>query len=119
MIRIALFASGSGTNAENIVRHFAGNEIVKIQLILTNNPKAGVIERAHKLNVPVEIFSKADLENSDRIYDKLKSEQIDFIVLAGFLLLIPQKLINEYLGRIVNIHPALLTFKRWQRLLRK
>jgi phosphoribosylglycinamide formyltransferase 1 len=108
MIRIAVFASGSGTNAENIVRYFSGNDILKIQLILTNNPKAGVIERASKLKVPVEIFSKADLESSDLISNKLKEAQIDFIVLAGFLLLIPKKIIDSYKGRIINIHPALL-----------
>ncbi len=108
MIKIAVFASGSGTNAENIVRHFSDNDRVKIQLILTNNANAGVIERGRRLNIPVEVFSKKELESSDRITDILKAGQIDFIVLAGFLLLIPQNIIDSYRGRIINIHPALL-----------
>jgi phosphoribosylglycinamide formyltransferase-1 len=108
MIKIAVFASASGTNAENIVRHFSDNDRIKIQLILTNNANAGVIERAHRLHIPIEVFSKKELESSDRITDILKAGQIDFIVLAGFLLLIPQNIIDSYRGRIINIHPALL-----------
>ena len=108
MKKIAVFASGSGSNAENIVRFFSSNARVKIQLILTNNAKAGVSERARRLNIPIEVFSKKDLESSDRIINILETEQIDFIVLSGFLLLIPQNIIDRYRGRIINVHPALL-----------
>jgi phosphoribosylglycinamide formyltransferase 1 len=108
MIRIAVFASGSGTNAENIARYFKDNALVQIQLILTNNDKAGVIDRAKNLNIPVEIFSKNNFNDTDGILNRLIKEKIDFIVLAGFLLLVPDDIILKYKGRIINIHPALL-----------
>lgn len=108
MIRIAIFASGSGSNTENIVRHFAGSKSARIQRIFTNNPKAGVIDRAGKLNIPCEVFSKMNFEGPNDILSKLVTEKIDFIVLAGFLLLIPKNIIEKFKDRIINIHPALL-----------
>lgn len=108
MIRIAIFVSGSGSNAENIVRYFSGSKYIQIQRIYTNNPKAGVIDRANKLNIPSEVFSKTNLEEPNNLISKLEAEKIDFIVLAGFLLLMPLEIIEKFKGKIINIHPALL-----------
>jgi len=105
MIRIVIFASGSGTNAENIINYFRNSE-VKVTHVLTNNQNAGVIERAKKLDIPSKVFSKSAL-NSDGFLQFLKNEA-DFIILAGFLLKIPEKLIQAFSNKIVNIHPALL-----------
>ena len=106
--RLAIFASGSGTNAENIIHYFKDNENIDIALVLTNNPKAGVIKRAMNLNVPVVIFTKEEFYNTTKISDILNGNSIDFIVLAGFLWMIPGGIIRTYQHRIVNIHPALL-----------
>jgi phosphoribosylglycinamide formyltransferase 1 len=107
-IRLALFASGSGSNAENIINYFSGNERVKIELILSNKSDAFVHERAKRLGVssltlPIDAF-----RNPEYLILLLKKKQIDFIVLAGFLLLIHPALVQAYPNRIVNIHPALL-----------
>jgi len=106
--RIAIFASGSGSNAENIIRYFNDSEEVSIVLILTNNPLAGVIERANRHNVPYLIFDREDFFSGKKIIDLLQKEKIDLLVLAGFLWLIPLELIRNYQKRIINIHPALL-----------
>lgn len=106
-INIAIFASGSGTNAENIANYFKNHNSINVSLILTNNPKAYVIERAKKLHIPYVIFRKSDLYNG-KVLRILKENNIHFIVLAGFLLLIPKEIIKEYPNKIVNIHPALL-----------
>ena len=108
MIRIAIFASGSGTNAENIISHFADSKLAIIQGIFTNNPKAGLIKRVSKYKIPCDIFSKADLETPNLLLKHLETKKIDFIILAGFLLLIPKEIIEKFKGRIINIHPALL-----------
>jgi phosphoribosylglycinamide formyltransferase-1 len=108
MCNIAIFASGSGSNAENIVRHFSGNKNADIRLILTNNPDAFVIERAKNLNINCLIFNREDLYVNDKIFNLLISNKIDFIVLAGFLWLVPDNIIKAYERKIVNIHPALL-----------
>lgn len=107
-IRIAIFASGSGTNAENIILYFGSSDSVSIALILTNNPSAGVIERSKSLGVPCHVFKRNDFEDGTMILKLLENERIDVIVLAGFLLLVPPGLIEAYEGRIINIHPALL-----------
>ena len=107
MNNIAILASGSGTNAENIVKYFKGHPNISIRLIATENPKAYVIERAKKLNIEHYIFSISELKNGS-LLNKLKSLNIDFIVLAGFLKLVPSDFVNAYKNRIVNIHPALL-----------
>lgn len=106
MIRIVIFASGSGTNAENIIHHFKESKKVNVSYVLTNNKNAGVIDRASKLNIPTVVFTKSDL-TTDTFYQFLKKEA-DFIVLAGFLLKIPEKLIQLFPNKIINIHPALL-----------
>ncbi|MGI5913521.1 MAG: phosphoribosylglycinamide formyltransferase [Bacteroidales bacterium] len=108
MSNIAIFASGSGSNAENIIRHFFGNKKANVKLILTNNPDAYVIERAKNLNINCLIFNREDLYVTDKIFNVLISNKIDFIVLAGFIWLVPDNIIKAYERRIVNIHPALL-----------
>lgn len=106
--RIALFASGSGSNAENIVRYFQNNDCFVFPVIVSNKADAYVHERAKSLNIPSYTFSKEDFSTGQKIFDFLKENEIDAIVLAGFLLKIPQILIDAYPDRIVNIHPALL-----------
>lgn len=108
MKNIAIFASGSGTNAENIIRYFFLNETVHVAVVVSNKPEAGVHERALKLHVPSFTFSKDDFEKGSPILDILNKFNIDFIVLAGFLAKIPDLLLKKYPDRIVNIHPSLL-----------
>ncbi len=107
MKNILLFASGSGTNAENIISHFQNSGFAKVACIFTNNPNAGVIERAKKRNVPVMVFSKEEL-TTEGFFTKVNSFNPDLIVLAGFLLKFPDNLIKSYPNKIINIHPALL-----------
>ena len=108
MSSVAIFASGSGSNAENIVKYFEDSPISVNFHFFTNNHKAYVNERAHKLNINLTLFSKDEFYNSSKVIDILKAEKTDLIVLAGFLWLIPKALVQEYKNRIVNIHPALL-----------
>lgn len=108
MTRIAIFASGSGSNAEEITKYFRNTDFAEVALILTNNPEAYVLQRAEKLGVPAVTFTGKELRETDIVLNVLKEYDIDFIVLAGFLLLVPQNLIEAFPDRIVNIHPALL-----------
>lgn len=108
MIKLAIFASGSGSNAENIINYFKDSAEVKVSLILTNNPSAGVIERGRRLNIPVIVFSKTIFTQTDDVVNLLKENGIDWVILAGFLWLVPQNLIHAFPDRIINIHPALL-----------
>ena len=108
MKRIAIFASGSGSNAENIATHFQQNEHARITLFLTNNPKAKVLERAKRLQIPAVVFNRHELLEEMHLLRILKDQKIELIVLAGFLLKIPTYLIKAYPNRIINIHPALL-----------
>lgn len=108
MKKIALFASGSGTNVENIANYFKESTEVECSLVLVNKKDAFVIERAKKLNIPAQVFSRDDFYNSNKVLDILTSYEIDLIVLAGFLWLVPQNLISKFNDRIINIHPALL-----------
>jgi len=108
MTNIAIFASGSGSNAENIINYFTDNNNVTINLIITNNKNAFVIERAKKLGVDCKIITKKDFCDSRLVLNTLKNFNINFIVLAGFLLLIPEYLIKNFNNKIINIHPALL-----------
>ena len=105
---IAVFASGSGTNAAKIFQHFKSHPQIKVNLVLCNNPKAKVIERAQAFHIPSLVFSKQIFYETDRILQTLELYKIDFIALAGFLWLIPSTLIKTYPKKIVNIHPALL-----------
>ena len=108
MIRLAIFSSGSGTNAENIIKYFGDDKDVIVEVILSNNPKAYVHQRAKFLNIDSLTFSKQDFVEGEKILDILKEKKIDFIILAGFLLKIPQNIIDLYPDKIINIHPALL-----------
>ncbi len=108
MKNVAIFASGSGTNAENIMVYFEDSTEINVAVVLTNNPKAGVIERAHSQFVDMHVFSRDDFYTSDRVIDILVQYNIDLIVLAGFLWLVPTNLITKYDDKIINIHPALL-----------
>jgi phosphoribosylglycinamide formyltransferase 1 len=108
MKKIAIFASGSGTNAQAIIEYFKGNKKIIIDSIFTNNKNAFVIDRAKKFSIQTYVFTRDDFYNSSKIVDLLKERKVDFIVLAGFLWLIPESLIKSYPERIVNIHPALL-----------
>lgn len=108
MKRIAIFASGSGSNAEKIADYFAGSTDVSIDLIMSNNPKAGVIDRARRLHIPVLLFDRTTFYQTDRIPRLLQQQDIDLIVLAGFMWLMPAGLVQAFPDRIVNIHPALL-----------
>ena len=105
--RIVLFASGSGTNVENIIKYFKNNHQVKVINVFTNNPKAGVIERVRPFKIPVNVFDKVQL-NSGVLCQQIKLLNPDLIVLAGFLLKIPLAFINTFTFKIVNIHPSLL-----------
>lgn len=107
MRKIALFASGSGTNVENIINYFEVNSIVNQYLVFVNNPHAKVIEKAEKRNVPVYIFDKNALSNGD-LSKKLTDFGPDLIILAGFLWKFPEDLVKMYPNQIINIHPALL-----------
>lgn len=107
MKKIAIFASGSGSNAENIINHLLGVEVAKVAIILSENKNAFVFERARKLNVPSHLFTIDELNNGGVLFI-LEEYKIDFIVLAGFLKLFPTSIIDKYPQKIINIHPALL-----------
>ena len=108
MDRLAIFASGSGTNAENIIRYFQNKPQISVSCICTNKPDAYVVQRAKKHDIPVLIFSKDDFYRTEMVLHYLSQHEADWIILAGFLWLVPGYLINSYPGRIINIHPALL-----------
>ncbi|MBP8073457.1 MAG: bifunctional phosphoribosylaminoimidazolecarboxamide formyltransferase/IMP cyclohydrolase [Bacteroidia bacterium] len=108
MLRIALFASGNGSNAERIVQHFQGSDSVAVTVIFTNNPKAGVVARAKVLGISLEVLSKRCYESGSELLSELRRHQVDFIVLAGWLKHVPDAVVATYRGRIVNIHPSLL-----------
>lgn len=107
-MKIAIFASGSGSNAQRITEYFSENQSVSIELFLTNNPQAGVIERGRKLHIPTLIFDKYTFSKTEKILAILQKQEIDLIILAGFLWLIPEYLVKAYPNKIINIHPALL-----------
>ena len=107
MKNIAVLASGNGSNAEEIIRYFKNSPTARVALIASNKKDAHVLERARNHHIPSLWFNKADLEEG-RVKDRLTGMQIDFIVLAGFLLKVPEHLIDAFPDRIINIHPALL-----------
>ena len=108
MQRIAIFASGNGTNAQRIMEHFRFHSAIRVSLVLSNKPDAHVLKRAHKFQIPTLVFSRHDLYQSHHLLDILSVQCIDFIILAGFLWLIPKYILDAYPNRILNIHPALL-----------
>lgn len=107
MIRIAILASGNGSNAENLILQ-QPSELLQYPLIITDNAQAGVLQRAERLGVAAHVFSRADFREGTAVLQLLQDEKIDAIVLAGFLSRIPQNIIEHYPSRIINIHPALL-----------
>ncbi|MGK7392159.1 MAG: phosphoribosylglycinamide formyltransferase [Candidatus Cyclobacteriaceae bacterium M2_1C_046] len=107
-INIAIFASGSGSNAEEIIKYFRGINDINVKLILTNRPDAYVVKRAEKYNIDHVLFTRKDFYETGKVLEVLKENSIDFMVLAGFLWLIPTNIINRYSNKIINIHPALL-----------
>lgn len=106
--KIAVFASGAGTNAENLIRYFSENGLAEIALVVSNRGNAGVLERARSLGVPALVFPKDDWSAGDAVLTALQKYCIDFVVLAGFLLRIPDLLLHAYPNKIINIHPSLL-----------
>ncbi len=108
IIRIAIFASGNGSNAKKIIDYFYGHPFIQVALIVCNNPGAGVCGIAAENNIPVLLINKENFFRGSGYADELKAKGIHFIVLAGFLWKIPAKLVQAYAGRVINIHPALL-----------
>ena len=108
MTNVAIFVSGSGTNCEAIIRHFAGSQDVKISLVLSNRPDAYALVRARNLGIPSVVVPKKEFNDEASMMALMKEFGIGFIVLAGFLLVVPDFLINAYDHRMVNLHPALL-----------
>lgn len=108
MKKIAIFASGSGTNAENIVRYFTGHPEIEVSLIVTNRKGAGVVERAERLGVLCLYFPKEEWADGKKVMEAMREHRVDMIVLAGFLAMVPNALLEAYPERIINIHPSLL-----------
>ena len=108
MIRIAIFASGNGSNAENIIRYFSKNHEIKPVIVLSNKKEAFVHQRAQQLGIPSYTFSKMEFDDGTLVLKKLREYCVDFVVLAGFLLKISQPLLDAFPNKMVNIHPALL-----------
>jgi phosphoribosylglycinamide formyltransferase-1 len=108
MRNIAIFASGSGTNAENIIKYFSNKKSAEVKLVLSNKPEAYVLKRAEAHQIKSFIFDRHDFYYTGRILKLLQEYKIDFIVLAGFLWLVPEDILRNYPSRIINIHPALL-----------
>ena len=108
MKKLAVLASGTGTNTEQIIRHFQGNKEISVAVVVTNKADAGVIERAENLGVKACFLPKEAWKEGHEVLELLRRYEVDFIVLAGFLLKIPPTLLQHFPNRIINIHPALL-----------
>ena len=106
--RIAIFASGTGRNARNLITYFSGHPLAEVVLLVSNNPEAGALQHAARLNVPSAVFDKAGFNRPELILSYLQQHRIDLIVLAGFLLRVPTFLIEAFPKSIINLHPALL-----------
>lgn len=107
-MNIAIFVSGGGTNCENLIRYFEQSDVVKCTLVVSNKPDAYALVRAERLGVPTAVITKAQLGNPDETLPLLEGYGIEFIVLAGFLPLVPAYLIEAFPRKIINLHPALL-----------
>lgn len=107
MIRMAVLASGSGSNAQRMIEHFHGNEAAEVVLIASDRPRARVVQRAWEANVPCLLFDHEQLKNGT-VQRELQGQGIELVVLAGFLRLVPVEMVRAFPGRIINIHPALL-----------
>lgn len=108
MTNIAIFVSGGGTNCENIIRHFAAVDDINVRLVVSNKPGVGAIDKAQRLGVPVRVIDKAGMADQQAVGALMDEYDIDFVVLAGYLLMAPGYLIDRYERRMLNIHPALL-----------
>ena len=108
MKRIAILASGNGSNAENIIRYFAEKGTAEVSLIMSNKADAYVLERAKNHTIPSFVFTAKEMRESDILVEKLAEFKTDYVVLAGFLLKIPENVLRSYPDRVINIHPALL-----------
>ena len=108
MRKLSIWASGSGSNAENIIRFFESSEKISVDHILCNKKDAGVFERAARLDIDAHYFSGSDFRESKAVLEFMQKRDIDYIILAGFLLKVSEEIIYHYPGRIINIHPALL-----------
>ncbi len=108
MKRLAIFVSGSGTNCENIIRYFRPSDSIETVLVISNRPDAYALVRAENLGVPNMVVDKTHFNDEAYLLSLLRQYHVDYIILAGFLLMIPSFLIREYDHRIINIHPALL-----------
>lgn len=106
--KIAIFGSGNGTNAQCIAEYFKNHKTIEIDCIVYNKKEAYIAERATNLGIASQYFGKKDFYESDTVINYLKKRGIDYIVLAGFLWLVPENMLSAYEGKIVNIHPALL-----------
>lgn len=106
--RIAIFASGSGSNAEEILAYFDHHDMIEVVLLLSNNPTAFALTRAANFNVPTKVFTKELFKDTKVVLDWLREKEVTHIVLAGFLWLVPPYLTQNFPGKIINIHPALL-----------
>jgi phosphoribosylglycinamide formyltransferase-1 len=108
MKNLVILASGSGSNAERIVEYFKDSTTINVSGIITNNPNAGVIDRAKRLGIRLDLITKSELEQPESQIKLLNQLNADFVILAGYLKKIPQAVISEYSGKILNLHPALL-----------
>lgn len=108
MKKIIILVSGSGSNAENIVKYFSDSSVAKVTFILSNNPKAYALTRAKNLNINTLTFNREEFSSSKVVLNFLISQQPDLIVLAGFLWLVPAEIVQAFPNQIINIHPALL-----------
>ena len=106
--KLAIFASGSGTNAENLIKYFSDHKDISVDLVITNNPDAYVIQRAKSHNITCHIIDRKDFYDAEKLSQVLTDVKIDWIILAGFLWLIPEFLVSAFPNKIINIHPALL-----------
>ena len=110
MKNLAIFASGNGSNAQNIILHFNGGNVAEVKLVICNKETAAVVQKARNLGVPAMVLQREDLTSGhpEKLLEILAQNSIDTIILAGYLLMVPQAVTERYCGRIINIHPALL-----------
>jgi phosphoribosylglycinamide formyltransferase-1 len=106
--KLAIFASGAGTNAANLMHYFSGHPFIEIAFVLTNNHKAGVIQKAEDLGYLIQIITNEQAADQDFLSEICEAYKIDYIILAGYLRLIPEQFSLQYANRIINIHPSLL-----------